>query len=97
MIIRYHQNTLNLYLHDFTSICTRMSLQTEPVCRGKWGGGGRDREAGARENRGREGYGRQEKKGQETGEKFIKASSRYLVLLIIQSKKRTQQRFLTSI
>ena len=32
----------------------------------KWGGG--DREAGALENRGREGYGRQERKGQEVGD-----------------------------
>ena len=30
-------------------------------------------------------------------EKFKKASFRYLFLLIIQSKKRTQQRFLTCI
>ena len=51
------------------------------------------------------GYGRQEKKGREAGslrwwegvEKFKKASFCYLLLLIIQSKKRTQQRFLTSI
>ena len=28
-----------------------------------------DREAGARENRGREGYGRRERKGREAGEK----------------------------
>ena len=55
--------------------------------------------------RGREGYGRREKKGRDAGslrwwemeEKFKKASFRYLLLLIIQSKKRTQQRFLTSI
>ena len=57
---------------------------------------------GARENRGREGYRRQEKKGREagslrgreTGKKFKKASVRYLLLLIIQSKTQTQQRFL---
>ena len=35
-----------------------------------------DREAGARENRGREGYGRRERKGREAGEKFQKASFR---------------------
>ena len=33
-----------------------------------WGGGG-DRGAGARENRGRAGYGRRERKGREAGEK----------------------------
>ena len=45
--------------------------------------------AGARENRGREGYGRREKKGRkagslrwrEAGEKFKKASFRYMLLL----------------
>ena len=50
-----------------------------------------DRGEGARENRGRKGYGRREKKGREAGEKFKKARFRYLLLLIIQSKKRTQQ------
>ena len=50
-----------------------------------------DRGEGARENRGWEGYGRREKKGREAGEKFKKARFRYLLLLIIQSKKRTQQ------
>ena len=59
--------------------------------------GGRDRGAGAWENRGRKGYGRREKKGREVGEKFKKASFSYLSLLIIQSKKQTQQRFMTSI
>ena len=58
---------------------------------------GGDRGAGAWENRGWEGYGRQEKKGWEVGEKFKKASFSYLSLLIIQSKKQTQQLFLTSI
>ena len=52
--------------------------------------------AGARENRRREGYGRWEKKGREAGEKFKKGSVRYLLLLIIQSKTQTQQRFLTA-
>ena len=33
----------------------------------------------------------------EAGEKFKKASFRYLLLFIIQSKKRPQQHFLTSI
>ena len=33
------------------------------------GGGGGDRGAGAWENRGREGYGRRERKGREAGEK----------------------------
>ena len=59
-----------------------------------WGGGDRG-----------EGYERWEKKDREVGslrcreagEKFRKASFCYLLLLIIQSKKRTQQRFLTSI
>ena len=68
------------------------------------GGGGGDRGAGARENRGREGYGRREKKGREAGslrwreagEKFRK-SSFFFVTAYFQSKKRTQQRFLTSI
>ena len=46
-----------------------------------------DRGAGARENRGREGYKRREKKGLEAREKFKKACFRYLLLLIIQSKK----------
>ena len=48
-----------------------------------------DRWAGARENRGREGYGRREKKGweagclrwREAGEKLKKATFRYLLLL----------------
>ena len=48
-----------------------------------------DRGAGARENRGRKGYGRREKKGpeagslrwREAGEKFKKASFCYLLLL----------------
>ena len=53
-------------------------------------------EAGARENRGREGYGRREKKRREAGEKFKKGSVLYLLLLIIQSKTQTQQRFLTA-
>ena len=61
--------------------------------------------SGSRGEQGAGGYGRQEKKGRaagslrwrEAGEKFKKASFRYLLLLIIQSKKRTQQRFLTSI
>ena len=65
---------------------------------------GGDRGAGARENRGREGYGRREKKGREAGslrwreagEKF-KKSSFFFVTAYFQSKKRTQQRFLTSI
>ena len=43
-------------------------------------GGGQG--AGARENRGRDGYGRGEKKGgRDAGEKFNKASFRYLLLL----------------
>ena len=57
-------------------------------------GGGRG--AGTRKIRGREGYGRREKKGREAGsgkreagENFKKASFRSLLLLIIQSKKRT--------
>ena len=41
--------------------------------------------------------GRWEKKGWEAGENFKKASFCYLLLLIIQSKKQTQQHFLTSI
>ena len=61
--------------------------------------------SGSRGEQGAGGYGRREKKGRaagslrwrEAGEKFKKASFRYLLLLIIQSKKRTQQRFLTSI
>ena len=52
--------------------------------------------AGARENRGREGYGRREKKRREAGEKFKKGSVRYLLLLIVQSKTQTQQPFLTA-
>ena len=36
--------------------------------------------AGARENSGREGYGRREAKGREAGEKFKKARFRYLFL-----------------
>ena len=48
-------------------------------------------------DRGREGYGRREKKGREAGslrgrdagKKFNKASVRYLLLLIIQSKTQT--------
>ena len=50
-------------------------------------------------------YGRREKKGreggsfrwQEVGENFKKSSFHYWLVLIIQSKKRTQQRFSTSI
>ena len=60
-----------------------------------------DRGAGAQENRGREGYGRRENKGREAGslrgreagKKFKKSSVRFLLLLIIQSKTQTQQRF----
>ena len=57
---------------------------------------GRDRGAGARENRGRKKKGREagSLRWQEAGEKFKKASFHYLLLLIIQSKKRTQQLFL---
>ena len=57
---------------------------------------GRDRGAGAWENRGREKKGREagSLRSQEAGEKFKKASFHYLVLLIIQSKKQTQQLFL---
>ena len=66
---------------------------------------GRDRGGGSPGKQVSGGHGRQEKKGRkegslrwrEAGEKFKKASFRYLLLLIIQSKKRTQQRFLTSI
>ena len=47
-----------------------------------WGAGG----AGARENMGREGYGRREKKGREAGEKFKKASFRYLLLLTFSQR-----------
>ena len=54
---------------------------------------GRDRGAGAWENRGREkkGWEAGSLRSQEAGEKFKKASFHYLVLLIIQSKKQTQQ------
>ena len=57
---------------------------------------GRDRGAGAWENRGWEKKGREagSLRSQEAGEKFKKASFHYLVLLIIQSKKQTQQLFL---
>ena len=57
---------------------------------------GRDRGAGTWENRGREKKGREagSLRSQEAGEKFKKASFHYLVLLIIQSKKQTQQLFL---
>ena len=57
---------------------------------------GRDRGVGAWENRGREKKGREagSLRSQEAGEKFKKASFHYLVLLIIQSKKQTQQLFL---
>ena len=65
---------------------------------------GEGKGAGARENRGREGTGDGRRKGGKRDlldggkrEKLKKASFRYLLLLIIQSKKRTQQRFLTSI
>ena len=58
---------------------------------------GRDRGGGGPGKQGSGEHGRQEKKGREGGEKFKKASFCYLLLLIIQSKKRTQQRFLTSI
>ena len=47
-----------------------------------------DRWAGARENRGWEGYWRREKKRREAGEKFKKASFRYLLLLT--SSQRNQ-------
>ena len=55
-----------------------------------------DRGAGARENRGREGNGRREKKGREAGslrwrevgEKFKKASFRYL--LLVTSSQRNE-------
>ena len=55
--------------------------------------------------RGQVSDGRREKKGweagslrwREAGEKFKKASFRYLSLLASSQKKRTQQRFLTSI
>ena len=57
---------------------------------------GRDRGAGAQENRGREKKGQEagSLRWQEVGEKFKKASFRYLLLHIIHSKKRTQQLFL---
>ena len=65
---------------------------------GRWG---RTRGAGARENSRRKGYGRREKKEREAGslrwrkrERNLKINFRYLLLLIIQSKKRTQQHFL---
>ena len=66
---------------------------------------GADRGVGARENRGREGYGRREKKEQEAGslgwreagEKIKKASFRYLLLLTSSQRNENQQRFLTSI
>ena len=58
---------------------------------------GADRGAGARENRGREEYGRREKKEQEegslrwleAGEKFKKASFRYLLLLTSSQRNET--------
>ena len=64
-----------------------------------------DRGAGARENRGREGYGRREKKGLGGGISKMAGSGREIqkgkLLLFVtayfQSKKRTQERFLTSI
>ena len=43
--------------------------------------GGRGGGAGARENMGRKGYGRREKKGREAREKFKKASFRYCYCL----------------
>ena len=57
---------------------------------------GRDRGAGAQENRGREKKGQEagSLRWQEVGEKFKKASFRYLLLHIIHSKKRTPQLFL---
>ena len=57
---------------------------------------GRDRGAGAQENRGREKKGQEagSLRWQEVGEKLKKASFRYLLLHIIDSKKRTQQLFL---
>ena len=42
--------------------------------------------AGARENMGREGYGRREKKEREAGEKFKQASFRYLLLLTFSQR-----------
>ena len=65
---------------------------------------GGDRGAGARENRGREGYGRREKKGGRWDlydggkrERDSKSQAFFFVTAYFQSKKRTQQRFLTSI
>ena len=71
----------------------------------KWGGGGGYRGVGARENSGREGYGRQEKKGRKSeistmagsGKEIQKGKPSLFVTAYIQSKKRTQQCFLTSI
>ena len=59
--------------------------------------------AGSPGKQGSGGHEKQEKKGRKEGslrwreacEKFKKANFRYLLLLIIQSKKRTQQCFLT--
>ena len=70
-------------------------------CLEKWGGTG----GGSPGKQGAGGYRSREKKGreagslrwQEAGENFKKARFHYWLLLIIQSKKRTQQRFLTSI
>ena len=70
-------------------------------CLEKWGGTG----GGSQGKQGAGGYRSREKKGreagslrwQEAGENFKKASFHYWLLLIIQSKKQTQQHFLTSI
>ena len=71
----------------------------------KSGGEAGDRGVGARENREREGYGRQEKKGRKSeistmagsGKEIQKGKPSLFVTAHIQSKKRTQQCFLTSI
>ena len=96
--------TLSL-IRTFRKISLLSSFLRDRVCRNDVTSDvGGDRGAGARENRGREGYGRREKKGREAGslrwreagEKF-KKSSFFFVTAYFQSKKRTQQRFLTSI
>ena len=58
---------------------------------------GGDRGAGARENRGREGYGRRDLYDGGKWERNSKSQAFFFVTAYFQSKKRTQQRFLTSI
>ena len=63
---------------------------------GTEGGSPGEQGAGAQENGGQEGYGRQEKKGREAGplqwrevgEKFKKASLRYLLLLTSSQRNK---------